>query len=192
MTRHPYGIKSAASTVKQTATAGDPIDTIETAQPGDADEILALQKLAYRSEAELYQDFSIPPMTQTLAEITAEFSRLLVLKATAEGRIIGSVRAEERDGTCLIGRLIVHPDCQNRGLGRRLMAAVEARFPLAARYELYTGEQSVRNLYFYKKLGYTIFRCEPLNDRVTLVYLEKNGKGTAEEFHSPGAEAPGL
>jgi hypothetical protein len=48
---------------------------IEKATVSDAEEILALQKLAYKSEAELYSDYSIPPMTQTLDEILAEFNR---------------------------------------------------------------------------------------------------------------------
>jgi len=35
---------------------------IERATISDAEEILALQKLAYRSEAEIYHDFNIPPL----------------------------------------------------------------------------------------------------------------------------------
>ena len=42
---------------------------IEQASAEDAAEILALQKLAYRSEAELYDDYTIPPLTQTLEEM---------------------------------------------------------------------------------------------------------------------------
>ncbi len=147
--------------------------SIEPARPGDAAEILALQKLAYRSEAELHGDFTIPPMTQTLAEIRADFERLQFLKAVVDGRIVGSVRASAPDGTCYIGRLIVHPDWQNRGIGRRLMEAVEARFIRARRYELFTSERSTRNLYLYRKLGYIPFRQERQSERVNLVYLEK-------------------
>jgi hypothetical protein len=33
---------------------------------------LALQKLAYRSEAEIYDDYTIPPLTQTLGEMRAD------------------------------------------------------------------------------------------------------------------------
>ncbi len=39
---------------------------IERAIISDAEEILSLQKLAYRSEAEIYNDFNIPPLVQTL------------------------------------------------------------------------------------------------------------------------------
>ena len=52
----------------------------------DADEILALQKLAYASEAALYDDESLPPLTQTLEQMQAEFDRQVVLKATGAHR----------------------------------------------------------------------------------------------------------
>ncbi|MBN2086304.1 MAG: GNAT family N-acetyltransferase [Anaerolineales bacterium] len=146
---------------------------IDPAQCGDAAEILALQKLAYRSEAELNNDFSIPPLTQTLAEMESEFSSKRFLKAATGGRIIGSVRGERRDGTCCIGRLIVHPNWQNRGVGGRLLRAIETDFPEAGRFELFTSDRSERNLYLYGKMGYREFKREPLNERVTLVYLEK-------------------
>jgi ribosomal protein S18 acetylase RimI-like enzyme len=139
----------------------------------DAAEILDLQKLAYQSEAALNDDYTIPPLTQTLAELQADFQQQFYLKAVREGTIVGAVRGCERDGTCFIGRLIVHPVCQNRGLGRRLMHAIEAHFNATRRYELFTSENSARNLYLYQKLGYHPFRTARLTDKVTLVYLEK-------------------
>jgi ribosomal protein S18 acetylase RimI-like enzyme len=146
---------------------------IEVADIRDAQEILDLQKLAYQSEAALHNDYTLRPLTQTLAEIEGDFGRQVLLKATVDGRIIGSVRAFMRDGTCFIGRLIVHPDFQNQGIGTRLMQEIEAYFGQAQRYELFTGHKSERNLYLYHKLGYRKFRTEQLTDRVTLVYMEK-------------------
>jgi len=66
---------------------------IEPAQLEDAAEILVLQKLAYRDEAALYDDYTIPPLSQTLQETERDFKNQLVLKATIDGQIIGSVRA---------------------------------------------------------------------------------------------------
>jgi phosphoribosylanthranilate isomerase len=154
---------------------------IEPSQIDDAAEILALQKLAYRSEAELNQDFTISPLTQRQAEIESEFERKLFLRAKKHGRIIGSVRAELRDGTCHIGRLIVHPDWQNRGTGSRLLREIEAHFPSAKRFELFTSARSERNLHLYQKSGYRIFKREPLNARTMLVYLEKEAGNPHEE-----------
>ena len=77
----------------------------------DLPEILALQYLAYQSEAELFKSRDIPPLKQTLEELQEEFNNGVILKlVTDEDVIIGSVRAYLRDGTAYIGKLMVHPD----------------------------------------------------------------------------------
>lgn len=40
--------------------------TIQDAEFDEAQQILELQKIAYQREAELYQDWNIPPLLQTL------------------------------------------------------------------------------------------------------------------------------
>ena len=80
-----------------------------------------------------------------------------------------------REGTCYVGRLIVHPEFQGRGIGTRLMLAIEAEFPEAGRYELFTGSKSENNIRLYERLGYTILRREPVADKVALVYMVKKG-----------------
>ena len=146
---------------------------IEPAYVRDAEEILELQKLAYRSEAAIYDDYAIPPLTQTLEEMRADFNGNLFLKASDEGTIIGSVRGHLNQGTCFIGRLIVHPAHQGRGLGTSLMNAIEERFPEVERFELFTGHRSEGNLRLYARLGYRIFKHEKISDALELVYLEK-------------------
>jgi ribosomal protein S18 acetylase RimI-like enzyme len=142
----------------------------------DAYEILELQKLAYQSEAKLYNDFTIPPLTQTLEELQAEFGSMVILKAMVGSRIGGSVRAHEKDGTCHIGRLIVHPKVQRRGLGSQLLAAIEGHFPGVKRYELFTGQQSFGNLLFYAQVGYKKCRERKMNERLTMIWLSKLNK----------------
>jgi GNAT superfamily N-acetyltransferase len=146
---------------------------IESAGFSDAEEILSIQKLAYRSEAEIYDDFTIPPLTQTLEEIKKDFENQLFLKAFIDGEIIGSVRAFVKEGTCYVGRLIVHPDFQNQGIGMQLMNRVEKTFKEAQRFEIFTGHKSERNLYLYEKLGYKRFKTVKANEKLTIVYLEK-------------------
>jgi len=148
--------------------------TIERAGTGDAAEILALQKLAYQSEAAIYDDDTIAPLTQTLEEMEADLQEQVALKASVEGRIAGSVRGRVVDDTCYVGRLIVHPDVQNRGLGTALLYAIERACPAARRFELFTGHCSARNLHLYHKLGYAPFKEERISERLTLVFLEKH------------------
>ncbi len=141
--------------------------------PEDAEELLALQKLAYSREAERYLDHTIPPMVQTLEQKKEDLSSHLYLKVEKNGRIIGAVRGCMVGSTCLVGRLIVHPDFQGKGLGQRLLAEIERRFPEAERYELFTGQASDINLHIYEKNGYRPFREEIIHERLTLIYLEK-------------------
>ena len=161
-----------AAAVRAVDSAGAEIPIILPANIHDLDEILALQKLAYQSEAQLNNDFSIPPLTQTLDEIRTEFGQTVFLKAVQDGKIIGSVRGRLDGDTCHIGRVIVHPERQNRGIGSRLLHEIERRVD-ARRFELFTSQRSERNLYLYRKFGYRDFKQVPLNERVTLIFLEK-------------------
>ncbi len=152
--------------------------SIEQATIDDAQEILALQKLAYTSEAEIYNDFTIQPLHQTLNEITSEIEMQYVLKCVVNDRIVGSVRAYMTEGTCLIGKLIVHPKFQNQGIGTKLLKEIENHFNRAKRFELSTGSKSERNLHLYRKQGFEIFKSEKVNEALILVFMEKN-KGIA-------------
>lgn len=147
--------------------------SIEDAEITDAQQILEIQKMAYQSEAEIYDDYNLPPLTETLQEMKTCFRNHLFLRAVISGVIVGSVRARNESGTCHIGRLIVHPDYQGKGIGKRLMKAIEKRFEDANRYELFTSYKSERNLGLYNKLGYVEFRKGNELPGPVLVYLQK-------------------
>lgn len=145
---------------------------ISHADLDDAQAILDLQKLAYQMEAERYNDYTLPPLTQTLAGIQENFAKMIILKAVADDKIVGSVRAYAKNGTCYVGRLIVHPDYMGRGIGTQLMHKIEAQFNQVERFELFTGHQSAGPLHIYTKMGYQEFKRQPMETH-TLVFLEK-------------------
>jgi len=150
---------------------------ITEANINDAQEILSLQKRAYRSEAEIYDDFSIPPLVQTLDEIKEEFEEYIFLKAADNGRIRGSVRASLDDSkTCYIGKLIVHPDFQNQGIGTELMNEIEVLFDNCDSFELFTGHRSIKNIRLYEKLGYSKYKTEKITDTLHFIYFRKNNQ----------------
>ncbi|MBI5826907.1 MAG: GNAT family N-acetyltransferase [Deltaproteobacteria bacterium] len=139
----------------------------------DAEEILGLQKLAYRIEAERYNDYSITPLMQTLEAIKNQFEDHLFLKAVSENMIIGSVRAHEENGTCYITRLAVYPEMQNRGIGTALMEEIE-KYYNPVRFELFVGTKSENNIHLYKKLGYRIFKTTKYGcGNIEIFYMEK-------------------
>ena len=141
--------------------------------PKDAEELLIIQKLAYQSEAELYDNHDIPPLKETAREILAQFSTHIFLKAISQGEIVGTVRAIEENGTCHIGRLAVRPDVQNKGIGTALIKEIEKCFT-SRRYELFAGSKSDRNIRLYQKLGYNIFKTAKYGcGEIEIFYMEK-------------------
>lgn len=146
---------------------------VERAVAGNAAAILEVQYQAYRQEAALYGDVTLPPQVETIDELKAAFATHVILKGVIEGLIVGSVRGREAGGTCHIGRLVVAPEYQGRGLGSALLAAIEDAFAHVRRFELFTGHKSLRNLGLYARRGYREFRRQPDGDAVTLVFMRK-------------------
>ncbi|EWM52317.1 GNAT family N-acetyltransferase [Ruminococcus flavefaciens] len=154
---------------------------IKKAEHSDLKEILQLQYLAYQSEADLFGSRDIPPLKQTIDEVVDEWSSGVILKMVDDkNTIIGSVRAQERDGTVYIGKLMVHPDHRHKGYGTKLLSEIEKCFPDKL-YELFTSTRSIDNICLYQKLGYTIFARKAVNDELEFVYMEK---GNSYEHNS--------
>ncbi len=148
--------------------------SITIASKKDLPAILKLQKEAYISEATIYNDFNIPPLMQSNEQIEEEFSDHIFLKAEVEGKIIGSVRASEKNGVCFVGKLIVDVSAQNKGLGKKLLETIESHFQDVDKYELFTGHKSVKNLHIYNKYGYTAYGERKINNYLTIITLHKN------------------
>ena len=147
---------------------------IKKAQKEDLEKILELQYLAYQSEAKLFGNMDIPPLKQTIEEVYDEFHKGIILKAVdEEGLIIGSVRAYQENGTVYIGKLMVHPKMQKKGIGTKLLLEIENVYP-NQRYELFTSTKSVNNIRLYEKLGYKIFKEEAVSQDLIFVYMRKD------------------
>jgi len=147
--------------------------TISKATKNDMKDILELQYLAYQSEAELVNNFDIPPLKQTLDELLQEYENGIILKAVnGNGQIMGSVRGYIKNGTLYIGKLIVRPDMQGNGIGTLLLQEIERISP-QSRYELFTSTKSIRNVKLYERLGYKKFKTETIAQDLEFVYLEK-------------------
>ena len=71
------------------------------AEKSDAPEILALQKIAYQSEAEMYGDESLPALQQTLEELENDFERMPQREATVLRR---AARNAERNRIIVFSR----------------------------------------------------------------------------------------
>ena len=146
--------------------------TISRATDSDLQRILYLQKCSFLQEAELYQDYTLSPLTSTLDDIRKDHATQVILKLEYRNKITGSVRAYADQETCYIGKVIVDPQYQNRGFGKLLMGAVEKEFKCVKRYELFTGSKSEKNIYFYTQLGYRQFKEQTVSG-MQFVFMEK-------------------
>nr|WP_193318828.1 GNAT family N-acetyltransferase [Nonomuraea phyllanthi] len=146
---------------------------IERARAADAGEILTVQRAAYVSEAQLYGDPYIPPLVESLEQVRKIIESAVMLKALDAGRVVGAVRGQVSGTTCLVGRLVVAPDHQGRGIGTALLAALHEAVPEARAFDLFTGHLSEANLRLYRRLGYRETRRERMDDHLTLIHLRR-------------------
>ena len=95
---------------------------VEPAVPADAGEILTLQRACWMQEA-LANDAlaDIPALHESLADVEAWLTEWHVYVVRAAGRLVGAVRARPEGEAWDIGRIMVAPALQGRGIGRLLL-----------------------------------------------------------------------
>ncbi|MGB3828363.1 MAG: tRNA (guanosine(37)-N1)-methyltransferase TrmD [Ornithinimicrobium sp.] len=145
---------SAAVTVPESGLAGADVE-IAAAVPSDAGEILTLARACWLTEARDHDSFSIPALNEDLDDVRSWLTQWHTWVLRSNGRLIGSVRARRAGAMWDIGRLMVAPDLQGRGLGRALLECAERAAPEDVEgFIMFTGGKSVANLRMYRRAGY--------------------------------------
>jgi tRNA (guanine37-N1)-methyltransferase len=130
---------------------------VRAAQPGDAGELFTLQRACWVQEQRDNPGLAVPALAEEYDDLRRWLATDTVLVARAEGRLVGAVRARLHGDLWDIGRLMVAPDLQGRGLGRALLERIEALAPARATgFELFTGAGSRRNQRIYRRAGYRL------------------------------------
>lgn len=129
------------------------------AEPADAPELWVLQRSCWVSEAQVNDNPFIPPLVESLDDVRLGLTAWTTLVARSGDRLVGSVRMRWGDDgggeAWQIGRLMVAPDLQGRGLGRRLLSVAESLAPPEADCAvLVTGVGSQENIRRYRRAGY--------------------------------------
>ncbi len=139
------------------ALTADGLD-VRPAQPADAAELAVLQRACWVSEAVANSTLDLPALTEDAAEVRRGLDEWHTWVVRSGGRLVGSVRARtsaDVHGQWEIGRLMVAPDLQGRGLGHALLAYAEAAAPSGTRrLWINTGTLSKANLRRYRRAGY--------------------------------------
>ncbi len=139
----------------------------------DAAEIIALQHLAFQSEAKLVNNPNIPPLRETVEDTLTSHAHGIILKAVRDCRIIASVRCRVENDTAHVGKLMTHPDCRGKGLGTQLLLTIES-YGGKQRLELFTSALSEKNIALYQRCGYAVFRDQVAKSGLRMVYMEKH------------------
>lgn len=78
----------------------------EEGTPKEVQEILDLQKQAYQSESEIYNDYTIPPLTQSLSEIEKDFKDPYFFVVKDKDRIVGRIKVKVHDNIARINHTL--------------------------------------------------------------------------------------
>jgi tRNA (guanine37-N1)-methyltransferase len=131
---------------------------LAVATAADGPELMVLTRACWVAEIARYGMFGAGE--ETLHEVVEALGEWTTWTWRSSGRLVASVRVRTSptDPTLWqIGRLMVAPDLQGRGLGRALLAHAEAQAPAGtAAYWLNTGASSERNLRIHRKAGYRV------------------------------------
>src|SRR4051794_39646089 len=98
----------------------------------DAGELLTLQRAAFVTEAQAYDNPHIRPLTESLDDVRAGLRAGGVITyglRDERGRLVGAARLRVEGPAAHLGRLVVAPDRQGEGLGGELLSAAERLAP---------------------------------------------------------------
>jgi tRNA (guanine37-N1)-methyltransferase len=135
---------------------------IVPARLGDAGELLTLQRACWLQEALANDSLKdIPAIHESLADVQEWMTTWSTWVVRSEGRLVGAVRGRLEGSPAGpvwdIGRIMVAPDLQGRGLGRQLLEHIQVvAAPEATAYVLFTGARSSDNIRMYKRAGFRV------------------------------------
>ena len=153
--------------------------------PADAGELYTLQRACWLQELQANPGVDIPALGESLDDVRQWLGEwtVMVAREPRSGRLVGAVRGRlDADGEWDIGRVMVAPDLQGRGLGRGLLELVESLAPPAASsYVLFTGAGSSDNQRMYKKAGYRL-RPDRAAPPGAVVLTKRAGAGASKRI----------
>jgi ribosomal protein S18 acetylase RimI-like enzyme len=117
-----------------------------------AEAALAVQRRAYRVEADLVGFDAIPPLHESLADLQA--SNETFLGATVNGQLAGLVSWRRDRDTLDLHRLAVDPRFFRAGIGRALVRAAESAEKDARRVIVQTGAGNAPAKDLYRSEGF--------------------------------------
>lgn len=148
------------------------VEKLDLNHPSTARQVLALQRTAYRVEADLIGSMAIPQMTESLAELQAQ--RLGWIGVRDSGDRVVAALAFTDDGEVIeVDRLVVAPDSFRRGYGSALIGALDERRTVMVS----TGRANRPAHALYESLGFVRSRDEEVVAGLVITHFRREGTG---------------
>jgi GNAT superfamily N-acetyltransferase len=144
----------------------------------DCEKIWKMQKKAFADLLEKYQDYETSPANEPVEKIKAKlldnFTYFYFIYD--DDALVGAVRVVHRnDGSRKrIATIFIMKEFRGKGLAQKTFEEIE-KIHGSDNWSLDTILQETGNCYLYEKLGYKKTGVtEKINDRMDIVYYEKN------------------
>lgn len=143
------------------------LQALDLSDNGVAARVVAIQRAAYRVEADLIGFDGIPPLHESVDDLPLH---QLQWMGSWEGDVLaGFVAWRESADNCEIDRLAVHPDFHRRGHGRALVKSLLAHRVVTVA----TGTANVPGLGLYESLGFHRVGIREVAPAVTVTELRR-------------------
>lgn len=136
--------------------------------------LVALQRASYRVEADLLGVETLPALTESGEQLRARGEEFL--GAYDGPRLVGAVSWRRERGLLDIHRLVVHPDAFRRGVASRLLDALDAAQPGAARTIVATGAANDPARRLYERRGFAPYDERLAPGGIPIVAYERRRK----------------
>ncbi len=154
---------------------GPKIAVLNHRDPVVAQAIVALQRRAYRAEADLIGFPALPPLRESPADIMA--SAEIFLGITSRGRLVAAISTEPCTDSTAICRLCVAPECTRRGYAAGLVRHVLEEAP--GEVVVSTARDNIPAIALYRKFGFEQERESTSGEGLALVVLRCRGSDRA-------------
>lgn len=150
--------------------------TLCRANAGDAEDILAMQKIAFASLLEKYKDYKTNPAAESLDKVKARLQSKNIhtyFIESGENRV-GLIRLVVDTDVINLKQILILPCFQKKGYAREALLQAERLYPEARRWQLDTILQEERLCRLYSNAGYVpTGKIEKINENMSLIYFSK-------------------
>ena len=151
---------------------------LKAATEEDIQTVWEMQVKAFSDLLEKYRDYDMSPAAESIEKVMARYKQpwTTYYFINADDETVGVIRVvDKKDGSRKrISPIWIMQEYRNKGYAQAAMIAAE-QIHGADNWSLDTILQEKGNLHLYEKMGYhQTGQIEKINDRMDIVYYEKN------------------